>query len=51
MANGKMRRKLTALVYSKRKLNKGMVTAYKGYQEVKDVLNGYGKMEFRNKKR
>lgn len=39
MAYSKMQKKLTAMVYSKKKLNKAAVKAYNNFKEIEKTLN------------
>lgn len=39
MGYNKWQRKMTAMVYSKRQLNKMAVNTYRNYSEVRDILN------------
>lgn len=39
MGYNKLQRKMTAMVYSKKRLNEMAVNAYRNYSEVRDVLN------------
>ncbi len=49
MGYNKLQRKMTALIYSKKRLNQVAVNTYRNYAEVRDTLNMNGTSEKRKK--